>query len=301
MHLTRIRCTSSRPCSSSSSHRFSPLVVRRDIPGPYSGGTCAVGRCRCLFEPERSFWWARMPTISGFCCRSRTEITEIHVALPLDRHGESGQFLYARACRRVEPQMIGSAPSHKSSTTRARSVRRTSCRTRAASNLRVRFCCVRMCRPAAQLATGRVYIFCFEYTRARRSRATGLTLILLLPTITKSRHRSSRPFPYTGFLRVPRIQRSGSCWARIPRPRPVPPNCAVTTVTYTLNTALSRLPHAYLERAHGTSDPVRLCPIPPCVRPEIPPRPLFCTSFLLPNLAGYQGTQCASIERPWKR
>ncbi|KAJ7870494.1 hypothetical protein B0H14DRAFT_247317 [Mycena olivaceomarginata] len=193
-----------------SSHRSSTLVARRDVPGPYSGGARAIGLCRRFFEPERSFWRARIPTISGFCCRSRTEITEIQVALPLDRHGE---FLYAPACRRLEPQMIVSVPIHDSGTIRARPGHRTSRRTRAAPNPLAQFCCVRMCRPAAQLATGRVYIFCLEYTRARRSRATGLSLLLILlpPATTKSRHHSSRPAPYASFLSVPQIQRSRSC------------------------------------------------------------------------------------------
>ncbi|KAJ7726077.1 hypothetical protein B0H14DRAFT_3519188 [Mycena olivaceomarginata] len=268
---------------------------------PTLAGLVQSARCRCLFEPERSFWRARIPTISGFCCRSRTEITEMHVALPLDRHGE---FLYAPACRRLEPQMIGSVPIHKSSTTRARPAHRTSRRTRAAPNTLVRFCCVQTFGPAAQLATGRVYIFRLGCTRTRRSRATGLSLllILLLPATTKSRHRSSRPSPYASFLRVPRIRRSRICGLAYLEHDPVPPNCTVTIVTYTLNTVrydysitlmLTQrrhslvFPTAHLERAHGTADPVRLCPIPLCVRTEIPPRPLFCTSLLLlPNLAG---------------
>ncbi|KAJ7726076.1 hypothetical protein B0H14DRAFT_3519187 [Mycena olivaceomarginata] len=62
----------------------STLVAGRDIPGSDSGAARALGLWRCLFNPERRLWRARIPTISGFCCRSRTET---HEALPADRLG----------------------------------------------------------------------------------------------------------------------------------------------------------------------------------------------------------------------
>ncbi|KAJ7806337.1 hypothetical protein B0H14DRAFT_1568262 [Mycena olivaceomarginata] len=66
------------------SHESSTPVARRDIPDSDSGAARALGLWRCLFNPERRLWRARIPTISGFCCRSRTET---HEALPADRLG----------------------------------------------------------------------------------------------------------------------------------------------------------------------------------------------------------------------
>ncbi|KAJ7806081.1 hypothetical protein B0H14DRAFT_3484356 [Mycena olivaceomarginata] len=173
----------------------------------------------------------------------------MHEALPLDRHGESGQFLYAPACRQFEPQMVGSDPRRAES-------------------------------PGAIPLRPNVSLSSASGTRARAGLAP--------PDYLSSLFFSCRPPPRAATAAVAHPRMQASC---VPREFSTPEAAGLAYLEHVPFLQIARhslvFPTAYLERAHGTAGPVRLCPIPPCVvRTEIPPRSLFCTSLLLPNLAG---------------